>query len=164
MFPQAGQDQRGQVKRRLHLHVEHQRVLLGGKVLDPAEIGHRRVVDQDVRGTELAGGLGDEELTVLGLGQVRRDGEGGPARCPDLIGGLADGSRERGGAWIRATRGDRHGGAFGGEPPGDLRADAAAGTRDDRDLSVKQAHSWLPVSWRVGRGAASNSRTGFWYK
>ena len=62
------QDQRGQVEGRLHLHVEHERVALGGEVLDPAEVGDRRVVDQDVRRPELAGCLGDQALAVAGPG------------------------------------------------------------------------------------------------
>src|ERR1700761_906368 len=59
--PHSGQDQGRQVEWRLHLDVEHQRVLLGREVLDPAEVGHGGIADQDVGRAELADGLFDQE-------------------------------------------------------------------------------------------------------
>ena len=134
----------GQVERRLHLHVEHQRVLLGGEVLDPPEVGHGRVVHQDVGSAELRDRLADQSFAVFRLGQVGLDRDRGAAGRADLLGCFADRPGQRRTGRVGGAGDDRDRGALGAEPPGDLRADAPARAGDDRYLAVEQSHAKLP--------------------
>jgi hypothetical protein len=87
---QARQDQRGQVERRLDLDREHQRVPLGGEILDAREVGDRGVVDQDVGGPDGAHHLGEKPCAFLGLGQIRLNRDRPPASGNDLVAGLTE--------------------------------------------------------------------------
>ncbi len=143
-LPHPRQHERGQVERRLHLNLEHQLIPARGEILDPGEIGHGGVVDQDVRRSELPNRLADQPLAVARPGQVGGDGDAGAARRADLRHGLADRARQR--RAIRSGRPRRHchGRASRPEPPGDLGADAAARAGHNRDLSVQHAHDQRP--------------------
>ena len=92
--------------------------LLGRERRDVAQYGDARVVDQDVQPAELGDGLLDRPGHLFGVGGVGLDRHDRRAVGGDLGGQLLGLRRGR-------AVGERDGGAVGGQPPHDLRADSA---------------------------------------
>ena len=135
--PHAGQDELGQLERRPHLDLEHHPVVLLLERLDGTEPRHGAVVDEHVDRSQRGFGLGHQPGPVLGTGEVGGDRDGGAAAVDDRLHRLVDRPLERALAGLRRARRDGDARPLGGEAPGDLRADAPAGTGHDRHPSVQ---------------------------
>jgi hypothetical protein len=160
--PQARQDQRGQVERRLDLDREHERVPLRSELLHRREIRDRRVADQDVGRPEPRGGLLHQPDPVIGPRQVGRDRHRRAARLADLGHGLVDGAGKGGRRAVRGPRRHRHGRPRRAEPPCDLRPDSAARPGHQGHLPVHDTHkdifterSVVPAAGSPAAGPAS---------
>jgi hypothetical protein len=105
--------------------------------LDRTEPRDGPVVDEDVHRTELALGLLHDPGPVLGAGQVGGDRHGGAAGVEDRLHRFVDGSLEHALTGFGRARRDGDACPLGGEAPGDLGADPAAGTRHDGNTSVE---------------------------
>ena len=125
------------------------------EVLLSRDEGEAGVVDEDVDAAELGDGAIDHRLDLLGLGDVKIEGEGAAAEGADLFGdggcaapgSVAFGLRE---VFVRAgERGDDDVCAVFGEADGDGAADAAhaAGAGDDGDFACEDAHRGAIISF-----------------
>ena len=129
------QDELGEVEGRIDLHLHHQLEALLGELGDRHEVGDGGVVDEDVDRAEGGGGLLDQPLALVGLGQVGLDERAWPpARLMRSTVSLQRAGQAAlarlGGAGARPRRG-----AFHGQARGDGLADAAAGAGDQRDAA-----------------------------
>jgi uncharacterized oxidoreductase len=146
---------RAQTRRRFAHRVETAFDVHGKQLVEGGVVGigqrrqagrhHARVVDQDIDGAEGRFGCIEQCLDRRRIGDVGLHGDG-----------LAAGGRDRVhhgvGVFLFARVIDDDAQAVGGEPPGDGRADAARGARDDGDFVVDiGAHTnsclsrWRPV-------------------
>ena len=119
----------------LERHRQHAVPFLLGDVEDVLVVGDRDIVDQNVDAAEASDHGLDQRRDVAALGDVGREQLG-------LAAGLPDRGRDPLAARLVQVD-DRNLGALGGEQPGDLLADIAAGAGDDRDL-ILELHRLSP--------------------
>ena len=132
----ARHDHLGQLERGPDLDLEHQPIALLGELGERDVARHRGVVDEDVDRAEGLDRLVDHPLPILGPGDVGLDRDGSATGGPDAIHRLGQRSLvllDR----LQCARRHRHLGAGGGEALGDRRADAAAGSGDQRNPSFQ---------------------------
>ena len=123
------------------------------------EEGHGGVVDQDVDRPEPRPRRRDEPLAVLVGGEVDLDRERRAPRGLDV----GDGPLERPASGcapsLQRARAADDLRALGGEHPGDVGADAAAGARDECDLALERSHAAYPSARaRAAPGARRQCR------